>query len=78
MDSLNCSLPSTIIFDYPTIEALTGYLKTEVLGIETAGDDNLQAVTDMAEKNADIKMIEKIADENLEKELDRELEKSGY
>jgi myxalamid-type polyketide synthase MxaB len=78
MDSLNCSLPSTIIFDYPTIEALTEHLKTEVLGIEAAGDDNLQPVKDMVEKNADIKIIEKIADENLEKELNRELEKSGY
>ena len=32
--SLRCSLPSTLVFDYPTVEALVDYLAREVLSIE--------------------------------------------
>lgn len=32
--SLKCSLPSTLLFKYPTIEALTNYLASEVLSLE--------------------------------------------
>jgi acyl carrier protein len=81
MDSLNCSLPSTIAFDYPTIAALTEFLKKDVLGMKATNDINdskSQTVNDVGEKNKDIEMVEGIADEDLEKELNRELEKSGY
>jgi hypothetical protein len=27
------TLPATVLFDYPTVEALTGYLAEEVLGL---------------------------------------------
>jgi acyl carrier protein len=32
--SLRCSIPTTLAFDYPTVEALTDYLAKEVVGAE--------------------------------------------
>ncbi|OKH19901.1 hypothetical protein NIES593_20385, partial [Hydrococcus rivularis NIES-593] len=32
--SLGCSIPTTLAFDYPTVEALTDYLAKEVMGAE--------------------------------------------
>jgi len=50
--SLVCSLPPTLAFEYPTIEALTRYLGQEVLGLDvpdrpapvaTSADQGVQA-----------------------------------
>jgi len=38
--SLGCSLRSTLLFDYPTIEALVDYLAKEVLSLENAASSN--------------------------------------
>jgi acyl transferase domain-containing protein/NADPH:quinone reductase-like Zn-dependent oxidoreductase/acyl carrier protein len=35
-NALGCSLPATLLFDYPTVEALAGYLNRNVLGLEEA------------------------------------------
>jgi hypothetical protein len=34
--TLGCKLPSTLAFDYPTVEAVVDHLVKEVLGIEYA------------------------------------------
>ena len=47
--SLGISLPSTLIFDYPTVAALLDYLATQLLGGEISGDsDNSQDQTPSA------------------------------
>jgi acyl transferase domain-containing protein/acyl carrier protein len=33
-DALGCNLPATLLFDYPTVEALARYLSRSVLGLE--------------------------------------------
>jgi acyl carrier protein len=78
MKSLNCTLPATIAFDYPTIEALTEFLKKDVLGRGAADKNKSLRAKNQAELNRYNEMIEDIADEDLEKELNSELEKSGY
>ena len=35
-NALGQSLPATLLFDYPTVEALAGYLSRSVLGLEEA------------------------------------------
>jgi len=34
--SLGCSLPATLVFDYPMVEALVNYLIQRVFALETA------------------------------------------
>ncbi|MFZ5894826.1 MAG: SDR family NAD(P)-dependent oxidoreductase [Myxococcota bacterium] len=46
--SFGCALPSTVAFDYPTIEALAGYLMQEVPALSASSDeavDSLAAVS---------------------------------
>jgi hypothetical protein len=38
--SLNCALPTTIAFEYPTIQALTGYLASQLFDMESAGQSD--------------------------------------
>ena len=38
---LGCSLPSTLLFDYPTVEALVEHLATEILSTKDARDNQL-------------------------------------
>ena len=40
--SLDCSLPATLLFDYPTVEGLTRYLAKEVLNLEPANQESLE------------------------------------
>ncbi|MEU9291971.1 type I polyketide synthase, partial [Streptomyces sp. NPDC048275] len=40
-------LPSTLIFDYPTVEALVGYLDTEVLTVPVAGIAELDRIEEL-------------------------------
>ncbi|MDZ8033650.1 SDR family NAD(P)-dependent oxidoreductase [Nostoc sp. DedSLP04] len=46
--SLECAIASTVMFDYPTVEALVDYLMGEVLGLEAADivlDEELEETT---------------------------------
>jgi hypothetical protein len=69
-------LPSTVIFEYPTIHALTDYLASEVLNIsaalpsdEPASDEKQQAIRTE---------VEQIPEEQLEDALLKELREAGY
>ncbi|MBE9170244.1 type I polyketide synthase [Pleurocapsales cyanobacterium LEGE 06147] len=65
-NSLGCSIPSTLAFDYPTVEALVNYLAQELLLIEpsqqSAGE--LQAADEQAMLSATLEKLsqEEIAD----------------
>ncbi|QSJ15493.1 type I polyketide synthase [Nostoc sp. UHCC 0702] len=44
--SLGCKMPTTLAFDYPTVDALVNYLATEVLGIVETTPTSEQSTTD--------------------------------
>jgi acyl carrier protein len=71
------SLPSTLAFEQPTIEALTIYLANEVLGLQT-----IEAVSDAIETDDKAHMlfaeIEELSDSEAEDSLLKELEEAGY
>jgi len=47
---LGLSFPSTLAFDYPTIEALAGYLSHKVLSTESAAQTQAASQTDQQTK----------------------------
>jgi acyl transferase domain-containing protein/ubiquinone/menaquinone biosynthesis C-methylase UbiE/acyl carrier protein len=51
-ESLECSLPSTIAFDYPTVEALVDYMARDVLFLERAPDAPVSVPDPKAELSA--------------------------
>ena len=75
---LGRSLPSTLTFEYPTIEALTNYLATEVLVIAAppASQDGGQVVDKQTQ--AILKEVEGIPEESLEDAILKELKDAGY
>jgi len=80
-NSLGRSFPSTLIFDYPTIEALSNYLSRKVLSIDLAVTSNPRSERDadagktviptnfahLSENDAEVLLIEKL--QALEKDL---------
>ncbi|MGK7876650.1 MAG: SDR family NAD(P)-dependent oxidoreductase [Xenococcaceae cyanobacterium] len=64
--SLGCTLSSTLVFDYPTVETLVDYLAVEVLGLELDKEED-------REKIADVATGEQISVANIEELLDEEL-----
>jgi myxalamid-type polyketide synthase MxaB len=75
---LECSLPSTLIFEYPNIEALTGYLAVEVLGIAASGPAPQPADGADKQQQAIMEEVESIPEESLEDALLKELKDAGY
>jgi acyl transferase domain-containing protein/phospholipid N-methyltransferase len=63
--SLKCSLPSTLLFKYSTVEALVNYLATEVLDIPNSPEPK-SVPTVLTE-------VEKLSEEALAKMIDQEL-----
>ncbi|MBW4633665.1 MAG: type I polyketide synthase [Iphinoe sp. HA4291-MV1] len=72
--SLRCSLRSTLIFDYPTVEALVNYLATEILSIETSANMN---ESDAADSNV-LAEVEQLSEEEAEALLLQQLEKINH
>lgn len=71
-------LPSTLTFEYPTIEVLTHYLATEVLGISAANMPDASAQDDEMQTQAILAEVEKIPDDELEDAILKELKDAGY
>jgi acyl transferase domain-containing protein/acyl carrier protein len=77
-NSLQTPLPATLLFDYPTLEALTDYLAKDVLSLEVGGKTELPPGTPaeaQAERSqaAAIADLEKISDDEAEALLLAEL-----
>jgi acyl transferase domain-containing protein/acyl carrier protein len=73
--SLGCTLRSTLLFDYPTVEALINYLATEVLALQAdssvADDESIASETTSSIATS----VEELSEEEAEALLLQELEK---
>jgi acyl carrier protein len=70
---IGVSLPATLLFDYPTVEALVNYLWTEVLQGADAAGENAPAVKKQAETrtgSALLADITELSDEEVDRLLD--------
>ncbi|WP_052304621.1 type I polyketide synthase [Nostoc punctiforme] len=66
--SLECSLPTTLLFDYPTLETLTKYLTNDVLDVKTASPPPKSDHPD-----TEISDIQQLSQTELERSLAAEL-----
>ncbi|MBD2411750.1 hypothetical protein FACHB389_32915 [Nostoc calcicola FACHB-389] len=66
--SLECSLPTTLLFDYPTLETLTKYLTNDVLDVKTASPPPKSDRPD-----TEISDIQQLSQTELERSLAAEL-----
>jgi acyl carrier protein len=77
-DLLDRSLPATILFDYPTLAALTEFLVKEILPPATTPDQEMVASLedgmDEAEEARQLAEIQQLSDEEAAEALARELE----
>jgi myxalamid-type polyketide synthase MxaB len=71
---LGCSLRSTLIFDYPTLEALAGYLSTEVLFPDTP-DISEPEEPPSESTQVDLENLEELSEDEAEALLLAELDK---
>ncbi|MEL7407817.1 MAG: SDR family NAD(P)-dependent oxidoreductase [Cyanobacteria bacterium J06558_2] len=72
--SLGCSVPSTIVFDYPTVGELVDYLAQEMLNIELADTSVTKSPEAKEEKQAESQMQElaeaqQLSEEDLEQKI---------
>jgi polyketide synthase 12/myxalamid-type polyketide synthase MxaB len=75
-NALGCNLPATLLFDYPTVNALAEYLSRTVLGLEeapagpartssaSAGSDVLDRIENLDEAEIDRRLNERGTDRN--------------
>ena len=73
--ALGVSLPLTLLFDYPTLDALTGYLLTEVLTFDTPDIAESRDVVVALPRSQDdqlssIDSIEDLSDDEIDRLLD--------
>ena len=74
------ALSSTLAFDYPTVEAIAGYLSTEVFGLEPEVDEDAQreaaedAERDAAQRSAALAELESLSEDEAEALLLQELD----
>ena len=73
LQGLGVAVPSTAVFEHPTVESLAGFLVAELFpGGETTGDEGED---DDARRNAE---LDQLSDDELEATLLDELENAGY
>jgi acyl carrier protein len=65
--SIGRPLPATLLFDYPTIDALAGYLTQTVLGVTPAAGGEAESAPDKSEQVID--RIEEMSDEEVDRLL---------
>jgi acyl transferase domain-containing protein/NAD(P)-dependent dehydrogenase (short-subunit alcohol dehydrogenase family)/acyl carrier protein len=70
--SLKCSLPPTIVFKYPTVEALADYLAQEVLALDTAGHIDHPSAED--EPSKVLKKVKQMSEKELEQLINAEFD----
>jgi hypothetical protein len=63
---LERSLPATLVFDYPTINALTDYLAQDILKMETKKSEEKPAAAGKADL---LKDLENLSDEEVTRML---------
>jgi acyl transferase domain-containing protein len=68
-------LPTTLAFNYPTVEALAGYLAREVLGLAAGEQQPTQAPADRPPKGEEVTADDAASEEDLLHELAARLEK---
>lgn len=71
--SLGHSLPSTLTYEYPTIDALAGYLLSEMLSFEASPVSNTQFQEDTKEQTEVLAEIEQLSVDELEALINEEL-----
>jgi NAD(P)-dependent dehydrogenase (short-subunit alcohol dehydrogenase family)/acyl carrier protein/uncharacterized protein YidB (DUF937 family) len=76
--SLGRSLPSTLIFDYPTLNALAGYLTSEMFSVEPLADSHAASEKNNEEQAIASAELEQLSEEDAEALLLRELESIRY
>jgi len=69
--SLGCSLPSTVIFKYPTLESLTEYLATEVLKLNPSVKNISESEDNQADKLSE--EVSRISEEDIDSVVAEEL-----
>jgi hypothetical protein len=76
--SLGRSLPSTLIFDYPTIDALAGYLTSEMFSVEPLPNSHVASEKNDLEQTIISAELEQLSEEDAEALLLKELEIISY
>jgi acyl carrier protein len=69
--SLACTLPNTLTFNYPTIEALVAYLAEAVLAIEPAVTSEAKRPRENAELGAMLAEVDRMTDDAVQQLLRR-------
>ena len=70
---LNCSLPTTLAFEYPNIASLTEYIGTKILGWELPKTEQSELSTVEQEKAQILSEVEEISEEDIEASIAQEL-----
>jgi len=76
--SLDCNLPSTLAFEYPTIDAIVNYLTGKLTGIKFGGAAIEIPAVQKATRTAAAEELTGLSEEDVEKSLLKELEDTGY
>jgi len=75
--SLGCVIPNTLLFDYPTLEAVVDYLNGRVLSSEASHNDDsdVTSATTLQDDDEELRELEQLSDDDLEALLAKELGK---
>jgi malonyl CoA-acyl carrier protein transacylase len=69
--TLNCSLPATVIFKYPTLESITEYLATEVLKLNSSVKNISESEDNQVDKLSD--EVSRISEDDIDSAVAEEL-----